>query len=86
MKQSDQCLYLTNCTPTPPLTQLQSTDNKLGLMLGQGRGKNTVVHILTLIQALFLGSTHKLTLQLPDKICNSPYCQPYNSSKVSSEN
>ena len=54
-KQSDQYLYLTNCTPTPP--QLQSTDNKLGLMLGQGRGKSTVVHILTLIHAynLILG-------------------------------
>ena len=27
-----------------------------------------------------------LTLQLPDQICNSPYCQTYNSYKVSSEN
>ena len=27
-----------------------------------------------------------LTLQLPDQICNSPYCQPYNSYKVSLEN
>ena len=27
-----------------------------------------------------------LTLQLPDQICNSPYCQPYNSYNVSSEN
>ena len=26
--------YLNNCTPTPPLIQPQSTDNKLGLMLG----------------------------------------------------
>ena len=26
-----------------------------------------------------------LTLELPDQICNSPYCQPYNSY-VSSEN
>ena len=25
---------LGNCPPTPPLTQQQSTDNKLGLMLG----------------------------------------------------
>ena len=30
----DQCQYLNNCTPTPPLIQPQSTDNKLGLMLG----------------------------------------------------
>ena len=27
-----------------------------------------------------------LTLQLPDQICNSPYCQTYNSYNVSSEN
>ena len=27
-----------------------------------------------------------LTLQLPDQICNSSYCQPYNSCNVSSEN
>ena len=28
----------------------------------------------------------KLTLWLPDQICNSPYSQPYNSYNVSSEN
>ena len=27
-----------------------------------------------------------LTLSLPDQISNSPYCQPYNSYNVSSEN
>ena len=27
-----------------------------------------------------------LTLQLPDQICNSPYCQSYNSYNASSEN
>ena len=27
-----------------------------------------------------------LTLLLPDQICNSPYCQPYNSYSFSSEN
>ena len=26
-----------------------------------------------------------LTLSLPDQICHSPYCQPYNSYSVSSE-
>ena len=32
-------------------------------------------------------ANHKsLTLQLPDQICNSHYCQPYNSYNVSSEN
>ena len=30
----DQYQYLGNCPPTPPLSQQQSTDNKLGLMLG----------------------------------------------------
>ena len=45
---------------------------------------------------LFFGSENKcftplntkmeLTLQLPDQICNSPYCQTYNSYNVSSEN
>ena len=27
-----------------------------------------------------------LALKLPDQICHSPYCQPYNSYNVSSEN
>ena len=30
----DQYQYLGNCPPAPPLTQQQSIDNKLGLMLG----------------------------------------------------
>ena len=30
----DQYQYLGNCPPTLPLTQQQSIDNKLGLMLG----------------------------------------------------
>ena len=30
----DQYQYLGNCPPTPPLTQQQSIDNKLRLMLG----------------------------------------------------
>ena len=30
----DQYQYLGNCPLTPPLTQQQSIDNKLGLMLG----------------------------------------------------
>ena len=30
----DQYHYLGNCPPTPPLTQQQLIDNKLGLMLG----------------------------------------------------
>ena len=31
---SDHDQYLGNCPPTPPLTQQQSIDNKLRLMLG----------------------------------------------------
>ena len=31
-------------------------------------------------------STRVLTLQLSDQICNSSYCQPYDSYNVSSEN
>ena len=35
VKQSpDQYQYLGICPPTPPLTQQQPIDNKLGLMLG----------------------------------------------------
>ena len=30
----DQYQYLGNCPPTPPLTQQQSIDNNLGLILG----------------------------------------------------
>ena len=30
----DRYQYLGNCPPTPPLTQQQSIDNKIGLMLG----------------------------------------------------
>ena len=43
-----QYQYLGNCLPTPPLTQQQSIDNKLGLMLGEGRGRWAVVQILIL--------------------------------------
>ena len=30
----DRYQYLGNCPPTPPLTQQQSIDNKIGFMLG----------------------------------------------------
>ena len=33
-KVMDQNQYPSNCAPTPPLTQQQSNDNKLGSMLG----------------------------------------------------
>ena len=34
IEKPDQYQYLGNCPPTPPLTQQQSIDNNLGLMLG----------------------------------------------------
>ena len=39
--------------PTPPLTQHQSVDNKLGLMLGSGRGRWAVAQILILMRNYF---------------------------------
>ena len=45
----DQCQYLRNYAPTPPLVQQKSTNNKLGLMLGYGRGRWAIAWILTLI-------------------------------------
>ena len=33
INSQDQYQYLGNCPPTPPLTQQQSIDNNLGLML-----------------------------------------------------
>ena len=38
IERLEQCQYLSNCTPTPPLTQQQSTDNKLGFNVGLGEG------------------------------------------------
>ena len=49
-----QYQYLGNCPPTPSLTQQQSIDNKLGLMLRQGRGRWAVAQILILIQNFLL--------------------------------
>ena len=48
-------LYPGNCPPTPPLTQLKSIDNKLGLMLGWGGGGGgwTVAQTLMLILVSF---------------------------------
>ena len=34
LTQLDQYQYLGNCPPTPTLSQQQSTESKLGLMLG----------------------------------------------------
>ena len=46
---SDQYQFLDNFSPNPPLTQQQSIDNKLRLMLGWGRGKWAVAQILIMI-------------------------------------
>ena len=49
-KVTDQFQYLSNCTPTPLLTQQQSNDNELGLTLVYRRSSLAVAQILTLIQ------------------------------------
>ena len=54
MKVSDQSQYFSNCALTHPLTQRQSTDSKVGLMLGKGRGRCAVVQIVELIQDIQL--------------------------------
>ena len=37
-------------------------------------------------QVLMPGKRVQVRKKLPDQICNSPYCQPYNSCNVGSEN
>ena len=51
----DQYQYLGNSPPTSPLTQQQSIDNNLGLMLGWGRGRWAVAQILILIPGKLQG-------------------------------
>ena len=51
----DQYQYLGNSPPTPPLTQQQSIDNNLGLMLGWGRGRWAVAQILILMPGKLQG-------------------------------
>ena len=63
VKKRDQYQYLGNCPPTPPLTQQQSINNKLGLLLGSGSGRWAVAQILILIQERF--SAHKTTHFFP---------------------
>ena len=52
---------------------------------------NTMVQVNSICTALFLfvniNKVHvfvSLTLKLPDQICYSPYCQPFNSYNASS--
>ena len=51
----DQYQYLGNSPPTSPLTQQQSIDNNLGLMLGWGRGRWAVAQILILMPGKLQG-------------------------------
>ena len=51
----------------------------------------SVYHILTSLMIYYWTDPQQhraylITLQLPDQICNSPYCQPYNFHNVSVEN
>ena len=59
----DQYQYLGNCPSTPPLTQKQPIDNKVGLMLGWGRGRWAVAQILILIRKMLIGPSISQALQ-----------------------
>ena len=52
-------------TATPPLIEQQSTDDKIGLMLGQGRGRCVVVQILTWIPLFQCCSIFRFNLLSP---------------------
>ena len=58
IKFLDQYQYLGNCPPTPSLTQQQSIDNKLGWMLGKGRGGWTVAQILLLSRGIYMSDRY----------------------------
>ena len=59
-EESDQYQYLGNFPPTPPLTQQQSIiiDNKLGWMLGKGRGRWAVAQILLLSRGIYMSDRY----------------------------
>ena len=56
----DHYQYLGNCPPIPPLTQQQSIDIKLGVVLGEGRGRWEVAQILILILLFIINVTSEL--------------------------
>ena len=62
--KTDQYQYLGNCPPTPPLTQRRSIDDKLGLMLGEGRGRWAVAQILISIRLLLLPTGNTTLLKI----------------------
>ena len=70
-KQSISKVHPSNCPPTPPLTQQQSIDNKLGLMLVHGRGKWAVAQILILIPSFYIMLTTTDLPPLPLKTTRS---------------
>ena len=45
-----------------------------------------LLNFILFITIQWIQSRYTSTLKLSDQICNSPYCQPYNSYNVSSEN
>ena len=68
---SNQFLKSIHPTAHLPLTQQQSIDNKLGLMLGQGRGKWAVAQILILIPSFYIMLTTTDLPALPLKTTRS---------------
>ena len=68
---SNQFLKSIHPTAHLPLTQQQSIDNKLGLMLGQGRGKWAVAQILILIPSFYIMLTTTDLPPLPLKTTRS---------------
>ena len=64
-------MYLSNCTPTPPLTQQQSNDNKSGIMLGQGRGRWAVAQILILIWNTRISNFADIQFKNKSRSCSS---------------
>ena len=45
-----------------------------------------LLNLILFITIQWIQSRYTSTLKLSDQICNSPYCQPYNSYNVSLEN
>ena len=63
------------------IIQTLPSENRIKLPLTETRGFTVVIFAWHV--SLF---TRSLTLQLPDQICNSFNCKPYNYCNASSEN
>ena len=79
MKLLDKCQYLSKCALTPPLTKQQSTDKKLGLMLGLGRGMCAIAQILTLIQACYAEVITDAHLCPSNLTCQKTFLQKFRT-------